>query len=86
MKAAALITRLRWPVVSANTAALAVTLVACALACLGLALHAPGHVSMDSSVQLYEAFTGQSISFNPPFMSALLRWLGGGSVATACWC
>lgn len=83
MKAAALITRLRWPVVSANTAALAVTLVACALACLGLALHAPGHVSMDSSVQLYEAFTGQSISFNPPFMSALLRWLGGGSVATA---
>ena len=38
---------------------------------------------MDTSVQLYEAYAGQSISYNPPFMSALLRWLGGGTVGTA---
>jgi hypothetical protein len=48
-----------------------------------IALHAPGHVSMDTSIQLYEASTGQSISWNPPFMSALLRYFGGGEVATA---
>ncbi len=73
---------LRWSVSSCKAATL-VALVACVMACLSIALQAPGQVSMDSSIQLYEAFTGQSISFNPPFMSALLRWLGGGSVATS---
>jgi hypothetical protein len=47
-----------------------------------VAMHSPGHVSMDTSIQLYEALTGTSISWNPPFMSALMRWLGGGEVAT----
>ena len=47
------------------------------------AVHSPGQVSMDTSIQLYEASTGQSISWNPPFMSTLLRWLGGGELATA---
>ncbi|MET1080194.1 MAG: hypothetical protein ABWY06_19450 [Pseudomonas sp.] len=70
-------------ILAPGTAATFVALIACALACLSMALQVPGQVSMDSSIQLYEAFTGQSISFNPPFMSALLRWLGGGSVATA---
>ncbi|AEG91959.1 hypothetical protein [Ramlibacter tataouinensis] len=37
---------------------------------------------MDTSVQLYEAHTGLSVSWNPPFMSALMRWLGGGELAT----
>ncbi|MES2819537.1 MAG: hypothetical protein V4812_11190 [Pseudomonadota bacterium] len=73
----------RWSSLSPGAAASLVALIACVLACLSIALQAPGQVSMDSSIQLYEAFTGQSISFNPPFMSALLRWLGGGSVATA---
>lgn len=81
--AASLIPRIaRWCLLSPGSAATAIALIACVLACLSIAIHAPGQVSMDSSVQLYEALTGQSISFNPPFMSALLRWLGGGSVAT----
>lgn len=45
-------------------------------------LHGAGHVSMDSSAQLYEALTGRSVSWSPPFMSAVLRWLGGGLQAT----
>lgn len=53
------------------------------IAMAAIAVHAPGHVSMDTSIQLYEAFTGESQSWNPPFMSALLNWLGGGEVATA---
>lgn len=55
---------------------------AVALALLAVAAHAPGHVSMDSSEQLYEAATGRSVSWSPPFMSALLHWLGGGARAT----
>ncbi len=35
----------------------------------------PGQLSVDSLIQLYEGRFGQSISFNPPFMSALLGWL-----------
>lgn len=72
-----------WRSVSTATAAMVISIVVCVAACLTIALQAPGQVSMDTSVQLYEAFTGQSISYNPPFMSALLRWLGGGSVATS---
>ncbi|MFV3406714.1 hypothetical protein ACNFIC_22595 [Pseudomonas sp. NY15463] len=69
--------------VSSRRVAVMVAIVAGMMACLTIALHAPGQVSMDTSVQLFEALTGQSISFNPPFMSALLHWLGGGSVATS---
>ena len=51
-----------------------------ALAALAaVAVHAPGHLSLDSSLQVYEARTGQSASWAPPFMSALLRWFGDGS-------
>ncbi|MCF5140748.1 hypothetical protein GIW41_07890 [Pseudomonas sp. PA-6-1D] len=53
------------------------------LACAAIAIHAPGQMSMDSSIQLYEAYTGQSVSWSPPFMSALLHWLGGGELSTA---
>lgn len=45
---------------------------------LAFLIHNPGHASMDTSVQLYEAKKGMSLSWNPPLMSALLRWLGGG--------
>lgn len=53
------------------------------MACAVIALHVPGHVSMDTSIQLHEAHTGLSESWNPPFMSALLHWLGGGELATS---
>jgi hypothetical protein len=52
------------------------------LAILSVGIHSPGQMSMDTSIQLYEAKLGQSISWNPPFMSAFLRFLGGGEVAT----
>lgn len=53
------------------------------MACAVVALHAPGHVSMDTSIQLYEAHTGLSVSWNPQFMSALMQWLGG--LSTLVW-
>lgn len=53
------------------------------VAVLAAAVQVPGHVSMDTSVQLYEAHTGSSVSWSPPFMSAVLRWLGGGIQATS---
>jgi hypothetical protein len=53
------------------------------LACAAIAIHAPGQMSMDTSIQLYEASIGQSVSWGPPFMSALLRWLGGGELSAA---
>ncbi|WP_047289494.1 hypothetical protein [Pseudomonas protegens] len=53
------------------------------LASAAITIHAPGQISMDTSVQLFEAHNGQSVSWNPPFMSALLSWLGGGEISTA---
>ena len=57
-------------------------LTASALVVAAVLVHAPGHLSMDSSLQVYEAQTGRSVSWAPPFMSALLRWFGGGPEAT----
>jgi hypothetical protein len=64
-----------------RAAGLAVLAVAAMLATLALWLHFPGHVSMDSSMQLYEASLGRSVTWNPPSMSAILRWLGTGPEA-----
>jgi hypothetical protein len=61
----------------------ALYLLALLLVPLAIVAHGGGHVSMDSSEQLYEAATGRSVSWSPPFMSALLRVLGGGTQATA---
>jgi hypothetical protein len=57
--------------------------IAAILAALAIAMHAPGQLSYDSVTQLYEASIGRSVSWNPPFMSALLNWLGGGMVASS---
>lgn len=46
-------------------------------------VHFPGHVSMDTSIQLEEARLGHTITWAPRFMSALLRVLGGGTIACA---
>lgn len=59
-----------------------VLILASVLCASAILVHAPGHLSMDSSMQLYEAATGKSVTWFPPFMSALLRWLGGGLPAT----
>jgi hypothetical protein len=48
---------------------------------LTLWFHFPGHVSTDASMQLWEAWLGESVTWNPPAMSAMLRWLGGGPEA-----
>lgn len=64
-----------------NRTPLQILLVAAAVA--ALALHEPGHISMDTSLQLKEALQAQSLTWNPPFMSALLQFLGNGELATA---
>lgn len=58
----------------------AACLVLLAVACAAVAawVHFPGHVSMDSSMQLWEAWLGESVTWNPPMSSAMLRWLGPG--------
>ena len=53
------------------------------LAITSVAYAVPGHVSVDSSIQLYEAGIGRAVSWAPPFMSALLRWLGGGTTGSS---
>lgn len=53
------------------------------LCAVAVFLHYPGHVSMDTSIQLHEARLGHTITWAPRFMSALLRVLGGGAVACA---
>ena len=52
------------------------------LAVVSVGLQSPGQISMDTSIQLYEAKIGESINYHPPFMSALLSILGGGEVST----
>ena len=50
---------------------------------VALAIHVPGHLSVDSTIQLHEAFLGQAISWAPPLMSAILAWLGFGTISTS---
>lgn len=61
----------------------AILVVLATLTVLAVAMHVPGHLSMDSSMQIYEAKVGHSVSWFPRFMSAFLRWLGGGGQATS---
>jgi hypothetical protein len=61
-----------------GVAAAVLLVVAILLSILAIAVHYPGHVSMDSSMQLYEATLGKSVTWNPPHMTAILRWLGTG--------
>ncbi|GIX38675.1 MAG: hypothetical protein KatS3mg127_1914 [Silanimonas sp.] len=57
--------------------ATAVLLSFCWLAvAVAAAISTGGHASLDSIQQMYEAQIGQSVSWNPPFMSALLGGLG----------
>lgn len=50
------------------------------LAMLLVGLHAPGQMSVDSSLALYEGLAGHAIGWGPPFFAAVLRWLGGGEI------
>ena len=53
-----------------------------AVGILATAVHAPGQLSVDSVVALYEAATGRAFGWTPTFQSALLAWLGGGETAS----
>lgn len=67
-----------------RAAALTLLTAVCA-GCAALALHwsTGGHLSTDSTQQLHEALLGRSVSWNPPFMSALLAALGGDQPGAA---
>jgi hypothetical protein len=69
--------------VPARTAITTLSMGCAALALLAVALHSPGHLTVDSTIQLHEAISGRITSWAPPFMSALLYWLGLGTVGTS---
>jgi len=71
------------PMIDFRKALAVFSALAMTLAIVAIALHFPGQISMDTSMQLYEAQTGRSVSWAPPFMSALMRWLGGSERGTA---
>lgn len=50
---------------------------------VALAIHVPGHLSVDSTIQLHEAFSGEATSWAPPLMSVVLAWLGFGTISTS---
>lgn len=60
-----------------------VPVLAAALCVAAIFVSYPGHVSMDTSIQLHEAQVGHTITWAPRFMSALLRAFGGGELACA---
>lgn len=66
---------------AAALALLAVVFAGCAA--LALRWSNGGHLSTDSTQQFYEALLGRSISWNPPFMSAVLAALGGDQPGAA---
>jgi hypothetical protein len=68
--------------IDSRKAAAGLLTLAALLAASAVALHWPGHVSMDTSIQLYEASIGKSAGWQPPFTAALMKWLGGGEAAT----
>lgn len=54
-----------------------------AVALLLVALHSPGQMSLDTIVALYEGVIGRAVGWGPPFMAAVLEWLGGGVVGAS---
>ncbi|WP_334130720.1 hypothetical protein [Silanimonas lenta] len=62
----------------ASVARNGLAVVSIASAVFAAAISTGGHASLDSIQQLYEALVGRSVSWNPPFMSALFRILGVG--------
>lgn len=46
------------------------------------AFHAPGQMSVDSGIALYEGATGHAIGWGPTFYASVIAWLGGGSIGT----
>lgn len=68
---------------AAWAAVVGLNLLALLLAGFGMWYHGIGHISMDSSMQLYEAYLGRSVTWNPPGMSAILRWLGPGPTGSS---
>lgn len=73
---------LNFATIDSRRASAALLVLAALLATVASALHWPGHVSMDTSIQLYEASIGKSVGWQPPFTAALMKWLGGGEAAT----
>jgi hypothetical protein len=69
--------------IDSRIASIGIQILSLFLVIVAIALHSPGQISMDTSVQLYEAHIGESINWHPPFMSALMKWMGGGELATA---
>jgi len=64
--------------------ALPVLLAICAAAiAFAAALSTGGHASIDATQQIYEGQTGRSVSWNPPFMSALFAAFGASPQAGA---
>lgn len=53
------------------------------LAALLAAFHAPGQMSVDSGISLYEGVTGKAFGWGPTFFAAVLAWLGGGVVGAS---
>jgi len=50
------------------------------VAALLIALHAPGQMSVDSGMALYEGAVGHAAGWGPTFFAAVLKWLGGGEM------
>lgn len=46
-------------------------------------LHSPGQMSLDTVTALYEGVINRAVGWGPPFMAALLEWLGGGVIGAS---
>lgn len=46
-------------------------------------LHSPGQMSLDTVTALYEGVLNRAVGWGPPFMAALLEWLGGGVIGAS---
>lgn len=55
-----------------------VLLAAVLMATVLSAVHAPGQISVDSGIALYEGIVGHAVGWGPTFFAAVLSWLGGG--------
>lgn len=77
-----------WLSCPSNIACAFLAVVAALALAVAASISTGGHLSTDSIQQLYEAQIGASVSWNPPFMSALLQVLGasiesGAGISTA---
>ena len=72
--------------IDSRIASIGIQVLSLFLVIVAIALHSPGQISMDTSVQLYEAHIGESINWHPPLYVRFDEMAGWGRIGNSIYC